>query len=199
MANYRVSSEDPNLRYYEPGAVIIAEGEENDGTIYILNEGKLGVYKGVRKVAEIEGNGVFVGEMAVIMNEPRTATVKALTPCAVMAYTGGVGVIMKKLPAVAEKLFSTLASRIEKTETECKKLAAHMEELMRENHRMNQEVIKLTARQRSLKEQIEAAENQIEDLKRVKIEIKGRAGKPTEEEKKRDEGKKRRWLFFGRG
>lgn len=196
MANYRVSPEDPNLRYYEQGTVIIAEGEENDGTIYILNEGKLGVYKGVRKVAEIEGNGVFVGEMAVIMNKPRTATVKALTPCAVMAYTGGISVIMKKLPAVAEKLFSTLASRIEKTETECEKLAARMEELIRENHRMNQEVIKLTAKQRVLKEQIETAENQIEDLKRMRIGIGSKEKKVTEE---KEESKKRRWLFFRRG
>jgi len=30
MANYRVSSEDLNLRYCDPGAMIIAEGEEND-------------------------------------------------------------------------------------------------------------------------------------------------------------------------
>jgi len=34
MANYRVSSEDPNLRYYGPGAVIIAEGEENEDGFY---------------------------------------------------------------------------------------------------------------------------------------------------------------------
>ncbi|HID55720.1 TPA: cyclic nucleotide-binding domain-containing protein [Candidatus Poribacteria bacterium] len=198
MTNYRVSPEEPNLRYYEQGAVIIAEGEENDGTIFILNEGKLGVYKGIRKVAEIEGNGVFVGEMAVIMNEPRTATVKALTPCAVMAYTGGVSVILKKLPAVAEKLFSTLASRIEKTEGECERLATRMEKLMKENHRMNQEIIKLNAKQRSLKEQIEAVKNQIEDLKNVKIEIKNKAEESADEEKRRG-GKKRRWLFFGRG
>lgn len=194
MANYRTSPEDPNLRYYEPGAVIIAEGEENDGTIYILNEGKLGIYKGVRKVAEIEGSGVFFGEMAVIMNEPRTATVKALTSCSIVAYTGGLGVIMRKLPAVAEKLFTTLATRIERTESECERLSDQLEKIAEENHKMNQEFIRLTARQRMLREQIEAVQNQIENLREMKLRPRSMAAESVEGEKKGD--KKRRWFLF---
>ena len=64
---------------YRAGDVIVKQGEKSFG-LFIIVDGKADVEKSGKTVATL-GQGQFFGEMALLDEEPRTATVKAATPC----------------------------------------------------------------------------------------------------------------------
>ena len=64
---------------YRQGEVIVKQGEKSVG-LYIVVDGKVDVEKS-GKVAATLGPGQYFGEMALLDEEPRTATVKAATAC----------------------------------------------------------------------------------------------------------------------
>jgi CRP-like cAMP-binding protein len=70
---------------HEPHANIVIEGEPSWG-LYLILDGMVGVYKrnklsgDVHDVAQLRA-GQFFGEMSLVDENPRSATVKALTPC----------------------------------------------------------------------------------------------------------------------
>jgi CRP-like cAMP-binding protein len=72
---------------YDKDAVILKEGQPNDQRIFYLSKGSA--------VAELKGNvvntlnaGEWFGELSAILDLPRTATVRALTPCDVAVFKG---------------------------------------------------------------------------------------------------------------
>ncbi|GIP15698.1 multidrug ABC transporter ATP-binding protein [Paenibacillus montaniterrae] len=79
-----------NTERFASGATIIEEGARGE-KFYILIRGKVEVLKQVvgeleeqqRQVAVLE-DGDHFGEIALLQNVPRTATIKALTPCVVI-------------------------------------------------------------------------------------------------------------------
>ena len=64
----------------EAGALLCEEGDRGN-EMFILNRGHLEVYIGRKKVATIHENGTVIGEMALLLGEKRTATIKSLTDC----------------------------------------------------------------------------------------------------------------------
>ena len=64
------------------GDALMKEGEPGREA-YLITDGRVSVKRGKRKIAEL-GPGNLVGEMALIVDEPRSATVTALEP--VRAY-----------------------------------------------------------------------------------------------------------------
>ena len=62
------------------GAILCEEGDQGD-EMFILNRGNLEVFVGGKNVATIHKGGTVIGEMALLLGEKRTATVKALTDC----------------------------------------------------------------------------------------------------------------------
>lgn len=66
-----------SIRLYRPGMVIFSEGDA-DRTLFLLRYGGVGVYKRVggvqERIATIEAVN-FIGEMSLINNEPRSASV----------------------------------------------------------------------------------------------------------------------------
>jgi CRP-like cAMP-binding protein len=66
-----------NLR---AGSILCEEGDPGD-EMYILNRGNLQVYIGGKKVFDIFEPGTVMGEMALLLGERRTATIKTVTDC----------------------------------------------------------------------------------------------------------------------
>jgi CheY-like chemotaxis protein/HD-like signal output (HDOD) protein len=80
----------PHLREYEidDGVTLFKQGDEGDA-MYLIDQGRLGVYMLMedhpepKKIVEI-GDGDIVGEMALIKDAPRSATIIAETPTRMM-------------------------------------------------------------------------------------------------------------------
>jgi len=62
------------------GSILCEESGEGH-EMFILNRGNLEVYIGGKKVADINKSGTVIGEMALLLGEKRTATIKTITSC----------------------------------------------------------------------------------------------------------------------
>ncbi len=105
------------MQKFDAGDILIADGSM-DNHLYILISGKVGVYKGNRKIAETAQSGSIIGEMSVILNRPRTATIKALEPTVVIVIEGNIDNLIKNHPDVSKKIMINLADRLAKTTTD---------------------------------------------------------------------------------
>ena len=66
-------------RRFTAGEVLLAEGGE-DSELYVLIEGEVEVLKGEIQVNTQSEPGAIFGELAVLLDIPHTATVRAVTP-----------------------------------------------------------------------------------------------------------------------
>jgi NADH dehydrogenase FAD-containing subunit/uncharacterized membrane protein YphA (DoxX/SURF4 family) len=66
-------------RHFNAGDEVISEGDVGE-TAYIVDAGRLAVFKGENKVAELAEGDCF-GEIALLSNVKRTATIRCLTAC----------------------------------------------------------------------------------------------------------------------
>jgi CRP-like cAMP-binding protein len=62
------------------GSILCDEGDTGH-EMFILNRGNLEVLVGAKKVADINEPGTVIGEMALLLGERRTATLKTVTDC----------------------------------------------------------------------------------------------------------------------
>ena len=93
------------------GSVLTAEGASGNEFIIVL-EGEVEVRQGDTVVAE-RGPGDFFGEIALLDNRPRTATVIAKTPVQIevigrQEFSG----MLAEVPELAGKLMATMAQRL---------------------------------------------------------------------------------------
>ncbi len=72
---------------YEAGDTLFLEGDL-DTDFYILVSGRLEIFKGPKKISEIHESGMIFGEMAFLVGEKRTATIKAATPVEAIKIPG---------------------------------------------------------------------------------------------------------------
>lgn len=104
-----------SLKYLSNGEILMREGEKAD-FVYILKQGKLLAFQ-ERNGKKIELGFVspseFVGEMAYINGEPRSATVEAVTQCELIAIPlGTFEAILYRRPAWAKTLMAILSKRL---------------------------------------------------------------------------------------
>ncbi len=93
------------------GATLIREGERGreflvvvDGTVIVTKRGK--------KVREL-GSGDFIGEIALVSDVPRTATVTATSPVRLLVVTDrAFRGLIEEMPSIATKVLQSLGERL---------------------------------------------------------------------------------------
>jgi type IV pilus assembly protein PilB len=107
---------NPDVEEYEDGDVIIQEGNK-DRDFFKLVRGKVAVLRSGKKIAEITEPGEYFGEMAAILEEPRSASIIAAGRSTIKRYPGNkLGELIEKYPEVSKHLFRTLVERLHKTD-----------------------------------------------------------------------------------
>lgn len=103
--------------HLEPGSLLFKQGEIANYAYFIIS-GSIGIYF---KDPEISGNepvsiilqGNFIGEMGVLLQEPRTAWGKAIDDTTVLAFTkGDMEHLIIHSPADARSMIDILSSRL---------------------------------------------------------------------------------------
>jgi CRP/FNR family cyclic AMP-dependent transcriptional regulator len=95
----------------DEGKTLIREGERGQ-EFFVIVEGSVGVTREGRKVSEL-GAGDFVGEMALVADMPRTATVTATTPVHLLVLTDrGFRDLLVQSPSIATKILQSLGERL---------------------------------------------------------------------------------------
>jgi CRP-like cAMP-binding protein len=78
----------------------------------VLVEGTADVVRNGRVVNEL-GPGDFVGEIALLTGQPRTATVRTRGPARVLVLTAsGFRVLMREVPSIQDKVLAAVTARI---------------------------------------------------------------------------------------
>ena len=73
-------------RDYPAGHILFHEGDEGD-SLYLIAEGELEVLKDETQILTLDPSDTCVGEMALIDDEPRSATIRALTEAKLLRIT----------------------------------------------------------------------------------------------------------------
>jgi CRP/FNR family cyclic AMP-dependent transcriptional regulator len=99
---------------FKAGEVLFNEGDKADG-LYVLISGRLQIAVGDVIVEYLESGGL-VGEMALIDNEPRSATVKALSDSHIVKISQDQFLQMvRQIPQFALKVMLILTHRLRTT------------------------------------------------------------------------------------
>ncbi|HEY5873586.1 MAG TPA: cyclic nucleotide-binding domain-containing protein [Gaiellaceae bacterium] len=96
------------------GTVLTREGRTGH-EFFVLIDGTASVVKGGRKVAEL-GAGDWLGEIALLTREPRTATVTATSPLRTLVITDReFRQLVSEVPSIAMKVLTCVAERLSRT------------------------------------------------------------------------------------
>jgi CRP-like cAMP-binding protein len=99
-----------------PGTDLIVEGTRGREFL-VVTDGTVRVTRGGRKLAEL-GPGSFVGEMALLSDEPRSATVTATTAVRLLVITDrGFRRLLEENPPIAMRVLEAVAARVAATES----------------------------------------------------------------------------------
>jgi CRP-like cAMP-binding protein len=99
-----------------PAGTALAREGKSGRELVIIVEGSADVTKRGRKINTV-GSGDFVGEIAVVTDTPRTASVKTTQPTHALVLTRrDFRTLMKRVPSIQIKVLETLARRLLDTE-----------------------------------------------------------------------------------
>ena len=116
-----MNMKDEQKQKFLPDDYIFKQGEKGDKA-YLLLDGRVAIEVNDKKVAEISEMEIF-GEMSLILNKPRTASIKALKPSVVLPIDQK---ILKDLldgcPPVISSLIKQLAYRLSQCDQEIQSL-----------------------------------------------------------------------------
>ena len=102
----------------EPDVIVVAAGEyifrrgESAKVMYLIIEGEVDLMLG-ETVVEVAKEGSFIGEMALIEDEPRSASARARGDCRVFPIDEArFQLLVKETPFFALQMMKTLARRL---------------------------------------------------------------------------------------
>lgn len=100
---------------YEKNTVLFEEGEEGD-SLYLIVEGRVGVKKKSNEDEEliaVLGASQCVGEMAILSDEPRSATVETMEDTNLLVINkNSFKTLIRKNPDIAFHIFNILVHRM---------------------------------------------------------------------------------------
>ena len=99
------------IRRFSAGEIVM-EQDTSTGTLFFLIEGEVEIVKDGIKVATAAEPGAVFGDLSALLNEPHTATVRALSPCAFHAVTEP-RAFLEKTPQACMHLCELLARRLD--------------------------------------------------------------------------------------
>ena len=100
---------------YEKGETLFREGDMNTD-LFLLVSGHLEIFKGPKKISEVHEPGMLFGEMAFLINEKRTATIKAASLVEAIKIPGEqVKDLLQEVPNFGVELARTMARRLQNT------------------------------------------------------------------------------------
>ncbi|MDD5092140.1 MAG: Crp/Fnr family transcriptional regulator [Candidatus Wallbacteria bacterium] len=110
---------------FDPGTILFNENDKSED-LYILFSGEIEIIKGTQTVASISEQGVFFGELAAILDQPRTAAAKVSKRSEIIVIPAkNFRKIIAFSPDIAMKLMKLLAKRLaDTTETLSRVLTA---------------------------------------------------------------------------
>lgn len=93
------------------GATLIREGERGREFI-VVAEGTVRVTRAGKTLSEL-GSGDFIGEIALVADVPRTATVTATSPVRLLVVTDrAFRTVLEQMPSIATKVLQSLGERL---------------------------------------------------------------------------------------
>jgi CRP/FNR family cyclic AMP-dependent transcriptional regulator len=93
------------------GRILVREGRPGR-EFFVLIDGTVRVSRAGRKLNEL-GRGDWFGEIALLTNTPRTATVTATSPIRVLVITDrAFRLVVERMPAIALKVLASLGERL---------------------------------------------------------------------------------------
>ncbi len=116
-------------RRYPRNTTIVEEGLAGD-YMYVIREGRVKVTKlsedGREKILEILEAGDFFGEMSLLDREPRSASVKTLEACRLLALSRGDFLnVLQRSPDVAVAVIQELSRRLRWADEQTSALSFH--------------------------------------------------------------------------
>ena len=118
---------EENLKQkFLPDEYIFEQGEKGNKA-YLLLDGRVAVEVNGKKVSEISEMEIF-GEMSLILNKPRTASVKVLKPSIVLPIDKKIlGDLMEKSPPIIKSMIKQLSYRLAQCDAEIRSLKNKVE------------------------------------------------------------------------
>jgi CRP-like cAMP-binding protein len=93
------------------GTVLIKEGERGR-EFFVIVDGTVAVTKDGRRVSTL-GGGDWIGEIALVSDVPRTATVTTTSPVRLLVVTDrAFSGLIKRSPSIALKVLASVAERL---------------------------------------------------------------------------------------
>jgi len=140
---------------------LFSEGD-NSREMYILMSGKVEILKKSKRIAIVEGEGSYLGELSTLLGVPRTATIRTLSQCEFIVVSGDrVNDFFDCSPALGLKLAHILADRLAKMNVGHVKLEQRLDALSAKLREANE---KLERRDRQISQLVKRIE-QIEQLR----------------------------------
>tara|TARA_B100001741_G_scaffold275297_1_gene245511 strand:+ start:123 stop:482 length:360 start_codon:yes stop_codon:yes gene_type:complete len=113
--------DDKLKQKFLPDEYIFEQGEKGDKA-YLLLDGRIAIEVNGKKVSEISEMEIF-GEMSLILNKPRSASIRVLKPSIVLPIDKKIlNDLLEKSPPVVKSMVKQLSYRLAQCDSEIKSL-----------------------------------------------------------------------------
>lgn len=144
---------------YPPHELVFFEGDHSS-EMYILLSGKVEILKDNKRIAVVEEEGSYLGELSTLLGIPRSATVKTMSSCQfIVVSEDKVMDFLASSPVLALKLARMLADRLINMNLEHVRLGRKSDILMERLRAANEKVEKRDKQIEHLVARIEKMQN----------------------------------------